>query len=100
MLKMRTARRRSGQETGEFAAIMELPATRLRVRRDITVFASATGILALGIGAVMPFYNVFLNTIGFRPSRIGMIFALAGRVAAAIGLVAPAMSRRLARCRR
>jgi MFS family permease len=94
MYRMREARMRSGEEEGDFAAFLELPPTRQEVRRDIMVFAGATGIFALGVGAVMPFYNVYLNTIGFRPSRIGMIFALAGVVAAVVGLLVPVLARR------
>ena len=94
MYRMTEARAGSGDEEGAFAAIPELPLARQQVRRDIMIFAGATGILALGIGAVMPFYNVYLNTIGARPSRIGMIFALAGIVAAIIGLLVPVLARR------
>lgn len=94
MYRMNEARIRSGEEVGAFAAIPELPPARRQVRRDIMVFASATGILALGIGAVMPFYNVYLNVLGARPSRIGMVFALAGIVAAVVGLLVPTLVRR------
>ncbi|MEX2425973.1 MAG: MFS transporter, partial [Thermomicrobiaceae bacterium] len=82
MYRMQEARLRSGEEDGTFAAIPELPPARRQVRRDILVFSGATGVLALGIGAVTPFYNVYLNTLGARPSRIGMVFAFAGIVAA------------------
>jgi MFS family permease len=95
MYRMHEARWRSGEEEGTFAAIPELPPTRQQVRRDILVFAGATGILALGIGAIMPFYNVYLNTLGARPSAIGMIFALAGIVAAIVVLVVPVLSRKV-----
>lgn len=94
MYRMVDARQRSGEEEGAFAAIPLLPPSRHQVRRDIAVFAGATGILAIGVGAVMPFYNVYLNTLGARPSRIGMIFALAGIVSAIAGLIVPALSRR------
>jgi MFS family permease len=94
MYRMTTARIHSGEEEGTFAAVAELPPTRRQVRRDIAIFASATGVFALGVGAVMPFYNVYLNTLGARPSRIGMVFALAGIVAAIVGLVVPALARR------
>jgi MFS family permease len=89
MYRMREARIHSGEEEGTFAALPELPPTRQQVRRDIAIFAGATGILAIGIGAVMPFYNVYLNTLGARPSRIGMIFALAGVIAAVTVLLVP-----------
>jgi MFS family permease len=94
MYRMTESRLHAGEEEGSFAAIPELPPTRQQVRRDILVFAGATGILALGIGAVMPFYNVYLNTLGAQPSRIGMIFALAGVVAAIVGLLVPLLTRR------
>lgn len=58
------------------------------------VFAGATGVLALGVGAVVPFFNVYLNSIGLRPGMIGVVFALAGVVAAVMGLTAPMISRK------
>lgn len=94
MYRMTEARIHSGEEEGSLAAIPELPPTRQQVRRDIMIFAGATGILALGIGAVMPFYNVYLNALGARPSQIGMIFALAGIVAAILGLLVPVLARK------
>lgn len=94
MYRMTESREHAGEEEGTYAAIPELPPTRQEVRRDIMVFAGATGILALGIGAVMPFYNVYLNMLGARPSQIGMIFALAGVVAAIVGLLVPMLSKR------
>ncbi len=94
MYRMVESREHGGEEEGTFAAIPELPPTRQEVRRDIMVFAGATGILALGIGSVMPFYNVYLNSLGARPSWIGMIFAMAGIVAAIFGLLVPMLSRR------
>ncbi|TVR77556.1 MAG: MFS transporter, partial [Sphaerobacteraceae bacterium] len=94
MYRMVDARLRSGEDEGEFAALPELPPTRQQVRRDIMVFAGATGIFALGVGAIMPFYNVYLNSIGARPSRIGMVFALAGVVAAIVCLLVPVLAKR------
>jgi MFS family permease len=94
MYRMQEARIHAGEEEGTYAAIPELPPTRQQVRNDIAVFAGATGLLALGIGAVMPFYNVYLNTLGARPSRIGMVFAFAGIVAAIAGLMIPSIIRK------
>lgn len=94
MYRMREAREQSGEEEGEFAAVVDLPATRQEVRRDIMIFAGATGVLALGVGAVVPFYNVYLNAIGLRPGMIGVVFATAGIVAAVMGLTVPSISRR------
>ena len=94
MFRMVEARLHSGEEEGSFSAFPELPTTRQEVRRDIMVFAGATGVLALGIGSVMPFYNVYLNTLGMRPSRIGMVFALAGIVAAIFGLLVPIIAKK------
>ncbi len=50
--------------------------------------------MALGAGAVMPFYNVYLTTLGATAREVGYVFALGGLSAALIGLAAPAVSRR------
>jgi MFS family permease len=51
--------------------------------------------MAVGAGMVIPFYNVYLTTLGADATTIGYVYALAGLSAALIGLLAPAVSRRL-----
>ena len=69
-------------------------AERRRVRMDVWVFVLIGGLMAVGAGMVVPFYNVFLTTLGASAEQIGLVFALAGLGAATVGLLAPAVSRR------
>jgi MFS family permease len=68
---------------------------RKQVRLDVTVFILVGAIMSLGVGMVIPFYNVFLVSLGASARQVGFIFAISSAVAAVIGLGAPAMSRRL-----
>ena len=68
---------------------------RRQVRRDMAVFVTVAGLMALGVGAVVPFYNVFLASLGADSTQVGYVFALAGLGAATVGLAAPAVARRL-----
>jgi MFS family permease len=70
-------------------------AERRQVRRDVSVFVLVGGLMAVGAGMVIPFYNVFLTTRGADATTVGYIYSIAGLSAAGIGLLAPAVSRRL-----
>jgi MFS family permease len=70
-------------------------AERRRVRRDVGIFVLVGGLMAVGAGMVIPFYNVYLTTQGAAATTVGNIYALAGLSAAVIGLLAPAVARRL-----
>ncbi len=65
-----------------------------QVRSDMGAFVLVGGLMALGAGAVMPFYNVYLTTLGASAEQVGYVFALAGLGAATVGLAAPAVTRR------
>jgi len=67
---------------------------RRQVRRDMGTFVLIGGLMALGAGAVVPFYNVYLSTLGASARQIGYVFALGGLSAAIVGLAAPAVARR------
>lgn len=73
----------------------ETAAERRQTRRDMSVFVLIGGLMALGAGTVVPFYNVYLTTLGADAREVGYVFAAGGLAAAAIGLTAPAISRRL-----
>jgi MFS family permease len=68
---------------------------RRRVRMDTAVFVLVGGLMAIGAGMVIPFYNVYLTEQGASSTSVGYVFAVAGLSAAAIGLSAPMISRRL-----
>lgn len=92
---MQEARGRRASETGQALIIQQLPATRRQIRTHILVFVAVGFIMSFGSGAVVPFYNVYLEHLGAAPSQIGMVFALAGGISAIIGLLAPAIEKRL-----
>lgn len=73
----------------------ELDATPRRVRRTVWGYAGAAALLSVGAGAFMPFVNVYLDRLGASQGEIGAILAATGAVGAALGLLAPAVARRM-----
>ncbi len=67
---------------------------RRQVRTDVAVFVAIGGIMALGAGMVIPFYNVYLTDLGARSGTIGLVFAVGGFASAIFGLAAPMVQRR------
>lgn len=65
-----------------------------RTRMDVGVFVVVGLITAAGAGLVIPFYNVYLQTLGATTREIGLVYAAGGIAAAIIGLSAPMVSRR------
>lgn len=65
------------------------------IRRRMFAYIAVGGIMSLGAGAVFPFYNVFLSEIGATSGQIGMVFAGAWTIAAAVGLASPYVSGKL-----
>lgn len=92
---MSDARRsRAAQELAR-AAVTESPSERRQTRRDLSVFVTVALIMALGVGTVIPFYNVFLTEeIGASSRQVGFVFAFGSAAAAIIGLSSPWISRR------
>jgi MFS family permease len=92
---MGEARRGRPREEHTAALVVETPAERRRVRVDMTAFVMTGGVMSLGVGMVIPFYNVFLSTLGANSRQIGYVYALGGLAAAVLGLAAPAVANRL-----
>ncbi|RIK42076.1 MAG: hypothetical protein DCC58_11585 [Chloroflexi bacterium] len=67
---------------------------RRQARRDVGALVLLGLFLALGVGAIEPFYNVLLDGMGVPASRIGLIFALSGLAATLLSLAGPALFRR------
>jgi MFS family permease len=91
---MRQSRDHHQDDLAQSALFVELPASTKRVRRDMTMFVLVGLIMSLGSGAVVPFVNVFLESRGSNPDQIGIIFSIAGVVAAVTSLFAPAIYRK------
>ena len=94
LLSMGDARARRADPDPTAAREAEDPAGRRRVRRDVSVFVLIGGLMALGAGMVVPFYNVYLASLGSSPGQIGLVYAAAGLASATIGLAAPMVARR------
>jgi predicted MFS family arabinose efflux permease len=92
---MGQARQRKPPVDHAAARAAEDPGTRRQTKRDVTAFVAIGGLMALGAGMVIPFYNVYLKSLGASTREVGYVYALGGFSAAAIGLAAPAVSRRL-----
>ncbi len=92
---MRGSRDHEATEAAQSSVFVEMPTSSSRVRRDMMMFVLIGLIMSLGSGAVVPFVNVFLESIGSRPSQIGIVFSVAGVVAALTGLFAPALYKKL-----
>ncbi|HET8522462.1 MAG TPA: MFS transporter [Thermomicrobiales bacterium] len=92
---MGEARRGRPREEQTAALVVETPTERRRVRLDMTAFIMTGGVMSLGVGMVIPFYNVFLATLGANSRQIGYVYALGGLAAAIVGLGAPAVANRL-----
>ncbi len=88
---MRGIRNQENAEVAQSAVFVEMPNAPSRTRRDVMIFVLIGLIMSLGSGAVVPFVNVFLESIGSRPSQIGIVFSVAGVVAALAGLLSPSL---------
>lgn len=95
---MSVQRRTSKPATAAPAADDEEPepdAPPAEIRNRMIVYVAVGGLMALGGGAVFPFYNVYLSSIGASAGLIGIIFALAWTIAAVVGLWSPWISAKL-----
>lgn len=89
LLMMRDARSSTKAQDLARAPIEESPAQQRQVRRDMIVFVAAGGLMSLGAGMVIPFYNVFLTSLGADSREVGYVFAIGSGAAAITGLTSP-----------
>lgn len=68
---------------------------RRQARRDVIALVLLGLFLALGVGAIEPFYNVLLTEMGASASSIGIIFAISGLAATVLSLAGPALAQRI-----
>lgn len=68
---------------------------RRQARRDVTALILLGLFLALGVGAIEPFYNVLLSDMGVAAGSIGIIFAISGLAATVLSLAGPALAQRI-----
>ena len=68
---------------------------RKQSRRDNTAFALVGGFMALGTGMLIPFYNVYLSSLGASPGAVGTLFSVSSLIGGVASLGAPLIARRL-----
>jgi MFS family permease len=68
---------------------------RRQARRDVGALILLGLFLALGVGAIEPFYNVLLTDMGSSASTIGIIFAISGLGATVLSLAGPPLAHRI-----
>ena len=68
---------------------------RRQARRDVGALILLGLFLALGVGAIEPFYNVLLTEMGASAGTIGIIFAISGLAATVLSLTGPALAQRI-----
>lgn len=83
---MKTARAAGWPGSTRAASGLPLARERKQERSDLFVFVAIGGIMAIGVGMVIPFYNVFLESKGADTQQVGLVFAISGACAAVIGL--------------
>ena len=82
-----TSARAAGAPVPANAVVVKPSVTaRKQARSDLFVFVAVGGVLSLGVGMVIPFYNVFLESKGADTQQVGLVFAISGACAAVIGL--------------
>ena len=69
------------------------------IRRMIWRYSAATALISIGAGAFLPFVNVYLARLGATPGAIGGLLALTGALGAVLGLLGPALGRRVGQSR-
>lgn len=77
------------------ASIAFTPDEARQCRRDNLAFGCVGGLMALGTGALLPFYNVYLTTLGASPEAVGILFSASSLAGGVMSLAAPFVARRL-----
>lgn len=86
-LMLMTNARHAGSTIAKRATGAEISTSeRKQERADLFIFVAIGGIMSLGVGMVIPFYNVFLESKGADTQQVGLVFAISGACAAVIGL--------------
>lgn len=68
---------------------------RKQCRQDNLAFALVGGFMAIGTGMLIPFYNVYLTSLGASPEAVGTLFSVSALIGGIISLGAPLIARRL-----
>ena len=95
LFRMNAARTAGSSSTAASTSIPSSVEARKQERSDLIVFVAIGGVMSLGVGMVIPFYNVFLESKGADTRQVGLVFAISGACAAVIGLGSQWIGRRM-----
>ncbi len=99
LLRMREARRGKPRDVARSSAAGPSTAERRQTRKDVSVYIMLGGILALGLGTVIPFYAVYMISKGVSPGSVGFIYAIGNLLGAMFSLLGPALVQRFGNLR-
>lgn len=99
LFRMRGARKGKPREIARSAAVGPTTAERQQIRKDVSVYVMLGGVLALGLGTVIPFYAVFLTLNGVSSGSVGFIYAVGNLLGAVFSLMAPSLVQRFGNLR-
>ncbi len=99
LLRMREARRGKPRDGGRTNAVQPSSAEQRQTRSDVTVYVMLGGILALGLGTVIPFYAVYMISEGISAGSVGLIYALGNLLGALFSLLGPVLVQRFGNLR-
>lgn len=72
----------------------EAPAEGEHTRPDVLVMLAATGLIALSMGAILPFFNVYFSArLHAGTAEIGTIYAFSGLICTGAAFLAPVVGR-------
>lgn len=86
LMLMATTRSEGSPGASAAAAVSASTEERKQERADLFIFVAIGGVMSLGVGMVIPFYNVFLESKGAGTRQVGLVFAIGGACAAIAGL--------------
>ena len=95
MFMMREVRNNTHAQQLARAPIRESAEELRQNSNDMWIFVVSALLVAVGVGMIIPFYNVFLEDLGLTARSIGIVFAIGSGVAAVAGLSSPFISRRI-----
>ena len=99
LFRMREAREGKPREAARGLTAGPTTAERRQMRRDVSVYIVLGGVLALGLGTVIPFYAVFLTLNGVSSGSVGFIYAIGNLLGAVFSLMGPGLVHRFGNLR-
>lgn len=99
LLRMQEARKGKPREVARSTVAGPSLDERQQTRKDVSVYIALGGVLALGLGTVMPFYAVYMVSNGVSSGSVGFIYAVGNLLGAVFSLLGPSLVQRFGNLR-